>query len=183
MIGRTLGHYRIPWLLSLVALAPLSIGQLGGDRTGGPCALPGRDEPRPYDGSTTVPQLSEMLIQPRIIGPEITFGLADYSIGNLRLDLSAGATFPLGLGECRVGLFFFGKGRFSYASDDPIAAESFRINVRRASQLKIFSINCKHWSASTVIQFVYGVMRRSVPPRWRFLIAPSLSPTYCVCWH
>lgn len=87
--------------------------------------------------SATLADLAEALTEPRILGPEITASLAEYQLGGLRLELSDGAAYPVGVSDRLVGFFFVGEGNATYESTDALSASTFELNARRVSSYKL----------------------------------------------
>lgn len=87
--------------------------------------------------SPGVEELSEALLRPQIAGPPIADDRTEYVFGRLVLDLSNGSRYPISIDGQPIGFFFTGKGGFRYRSTDPLSAESFDLNVRRATGFEL----------------------------------------------
>ncbi len=72
-----------------------------------------------------------------LVGPALPAERRSLRIGHLELDLAGGEVFPVRAGPTVVGIFFHGRGRFVYRSEDRYEASHFPLNVRRMTRLRV----------------------------------------------
>lgn len=86
---------------------------------------------------TNVRRWIEAFERPTLAGPGLDAAGRTLTFGHLELRLRSGRLYPVAAGGRILGLYFDGTGSLRYLSQDPLEDATYRLNVERATSLRV----------------------------------------------